>query len=486
MKYTSSTEFVKCSAEKIDEISVNYGPKFCKAKELPDLLSAAGIDLDSPISEAAPLLDCAEMRNQGGGAKQMGGLDMADGDFRHILIGGMKVPIFENGSGSNPLIRHQSGIPFYGGIDGSSAISVDGSGVRPDVWGAIDEALEECRQKRRSVPRNLGGLRCLVSGAPGGNIHYGARLEFGGVVCLLHRNPCSTIPVAKIIYGWNVCERHDLEAVTDCVLLWLRRLGVNVERYWITRLDLQVTAGMDIAAFYDSAVSGNYRCRNHKPHFNLDGTMPEGVYFGSHKSVISLRIYDKWREAFGNSEEKCNNLTERFGSADYDVIFEPVTRVEFETHREALKQMGISTFADVRKSGTGLVSYLCNWYRPIRERCGKHTEREQVLPEWLEVAGMFGSIFTEGPALLQREQQVRGGNMSQADYRRTLATVCTLVRKLVRHECQRKGTKPGNEYAVLCARIEREIKAGTIDDFGEDLIHSVRYLDRILENSETE
>ena len=87
---------------------------------------------------------------------------------------------------------------------------------------------------------------------------------------------------------------------------------------------------MDLSVFYKKTIDVDYRCRIRKPHFYADGEFPEGVYFGSHRSPIFARLYDKWREAFGNSEEKCLNLLERFQAGNYDVMQTPVTRFEFE------------------------------------------------------------------------------------------------------------------------------------------------------------
>lgn len=483
MNCTSSVEFVNTSAKKIDKISRKYDPRFCQEKDLPSLIHAAGIDLTDSEGAAFNLLDCAGLHNEQENAQPCGCDKIPVGDFRRILIGDMKVPMAGDGEqGGGPILRRKGRV-FYGGIDGGTTVSVEGSPVHPSVWRELEEALDESRKTRKPVCRPVCGFHCMVSPAPGGgSVSYAVRLEFGGVVVLLHRNPNGNIPVAKIIYGWNVCDRYDMESIEKRVFFFLSLLGVERERTWFTRLDTQVTAGMPMDAFYASVTQGNYRCRQTKPRFHLDGLLPEGIYFGTHKSPVLLRIYDKWAEAFGNSEEKCNALIERFEAGDYDAWREPVTRFEFEAHRPVLKSLGIENFSDLRKNGMGYVTYLCNWFRPVVEKFGRHSEREEVLPEWQEVAGMFGTLFCDGPALLTRKAPRHGGQMSQTQRDRTYATVCTLIRKLLLHDSQSNGTKPGVEFNSIVQQIFGDIREDVEREHLALLVNSDNYLDKIVEN----
>lgn len=466
MNYKSSFEFVKSQSEKIDEISYKFDPRFSLEKNLPKLFHSAGIDFVSEEGGADVETDRADLRDSATISPTVWEDENSGmGTLCHLLIGNIKVPTgvksggaeIDENSGKNPILCYNSR-PFYGGLDGGTSVCVSGSPAESGVFDEIEKALEVSRETGRPVTRTLGGIKCLISPAPGGGrVHYRCKVEFGGVVVYLHQNPCKTIPAAKITYSWDVCDRYDLEEIQEMVILWLKRIGVEREFEWITRLDIQVTAAMDLDPFYRKTISADYRCRITKPHFHADGEFPEGVFFGSHSTPIFARLYDKWREAFGNSEEKCVNLMERFDAGGYDVMRNPVTRFEFEAHRQFLSTLGINTFQDLKANGRGYVAYLCNWLRFVDKKNGKHTEREKTLPEWEEVAEMFRLLFSDDCPDLHRKERQNGGSMTAQQYQRTKATVETLLAKMLLHRVKRNHSEPPREFREMLQEIFHNI-----------------------------
>ena len=462
MNYNRCCEFVKSQSDKIDEISKKYDPQITQAKNLNNLLRSAGIDFESEVAAAGALAGCSSVSTSEDPATaslvELSDGAFGNGDFVPYTNRQYQSPhdgnLFQNcDSSETPILRLGDRL-FFGGIDGGTSVCVSGSPAGSAIFEEIDKALELSREKGRPVKRNLGGLDCLISPSPGGGcVHYHCKIEFGGCVVLIHRNPCKTIPTAKIIYSWAVCDQFDLEQVQERVVQWLQRLGIEKDSEWLSRLDIQVTASMDLSVFYKKTIDVDYRCRIRKPHFYADGEFPEGVYFGSHRSPIFARLYDKWREAFGNSEEKCLNLLERFQAGNYDVMQNPVTRFEFEAHRQFLNAVGINTFDDLKKKGQGYVVYLCNWLRFLEKKTGRHTERESVCSEWQEVTQMFQLLFSTQCPVLHRKKGRTGGFMSISQYKRLEATVGTHLAKMLLHRVQRNNSDPKTEFQKMLQDI---------------------------------
>jgi len=352
-------------------------------------------------------------------------------------------------------VLRQDDLFFYGGVDGGTAVNVYGSPVSEDILQELDRARLEAVQGRRAVGRELGGVSCTVQAAPKGPIGYSYMVNAGGVVLYIHRNPCDQIPSVKVEYGWESCDRFQLTRLHEAVHGWLERLGVCMEREHISRLDVQISASLKLDPFWLAVDEHRIRCRQRVIDRRESG-VPETITFGSHRSPIMFRSYDKVREVFGNSERKYNALSDRFETAGYNVRKQPVTRFEFEVKRPVLRKLGISSFSDLEKNGRNYVDYLFGWLRFTGNYAGaKHSERERVLPEWETVHKMFDQVFCGSGPAFHRKRPHRGGPMTVEQCRRTESTVSTLMANLLYQEVLRNGEDPKALLTSLTSRILR-------------------------------
>ena len=184
-------------------------------------------------------------------------------------------------------------------------------------------------------------------------------------------------PRAEFLHGAGVefvvdWTRSVLESICGPVLLQ------------VSRLDL-------FADFQGLSVSGDQRhefvCRADVRHLFEDGEAFNGLQFGSRSSgTIFARIYDKTIEsAKTGSLYWLDMWGERYESGL------PVTRVEFELHREVLRQFGVSTPEEVLGVSGSLWHYLTHDWLTHRNPCADETKsRWPISEQWRTVqrAGM--------------------------------------------------------------------------------------------------
>lgn len=184
-------------------------------------------------------------------------------------------------------------------------------------------------------------------------------------------------PRAEFLHGAGV----------EFVVEWARSLLESVcgpVLFQVSRLDL-------FADFQGLSVSGDGRhefvCRADVRHLYEDGELFNGLQFGSRSSgTIFARIYDKTIESA------------KTGSAYWlDVWgerYEPglaVARVEFELHREVLRQFGVSTPEEVLGVSGSLWHYLTHdWLTHRTPTVDETKSRWPVSDQWRAVqrAGM--------------------------------------------------------------------------------------------------
>jgi hypothetical protein len=179
-------------------------------------------------------------------------------------------------------------------------------------------------------------------------------------------------PRAEFLHGAGVVEvvewsRSLLESVCGPVLLE------------VNRLDL-------FADFQGLSVSGDQRheflCRADALHLFEDAKEFNGLQFGSRNSgTIFARIYDKtiestksgtayWKDLWGDKYDPDRN----------------VTRVEFELHREVLRQFGISTPDEVLGAAGSLWHYLAHdWLTHRVPTDDETTSRWPLSEQWRAV-----------------------------------------------------------------------------------------------------
>lgn len=205
--------------------------------------------------------------------------------------------------------------------------------------------------------------------------YYPLVFEYEGLViqsrCEFHEN----VPTVVCTAGAMVCiqHRHDLKAVAEYVTARLKSLGLEFTYNDCipSRVDHCVDLGLPFSTAYESFQSGAMVCRAqlesehgemldcYTPYsVHRKARVPETVSIGK---VIMLRVYDKGREMV-RDEEKASALAACWGTYNG-----PVTRVEWEVKRKALKDRGIVTLTDLLEKFEELTSYLCRkWSRVLQ------------------------------------------------------------------------------------------------------------------------
>ncbi len=119
----------------------------------------------------------------------------------------------------------------------------------------------------------------------------------------------------------------------------------------------------------------------------------ETYYVG--KKPFLLRIYNKLKELEGASDVKRNLMYNYFGINGLDVT-KPIFNIEFEYHREVLKQYGIDTIEDALKHSKKLFELGCDTVKLIdiskltKEQLNSPNKRRApLLPIWEYVSTSY-------------------------------------------------------------------------------------------------
>lgn len=179
-------------------------------------------------------------------------------------------------------------------------------------------------------------------------------------------------PRAEFLHGAGV----------DYVVEWTRTLLESVcgsVLLQVSRLDL-------FADFQGLDISGDQRrefvCRADARHLFEDGEQFNGLQFGSRSTgTIFARIYDKTIESAKSGTAYWKDV--------WGLSYDPgqhVTRVEFELHREVLRQFGISTPDEVLGASGSLWHYLTHDWLTHRLASDDETKsRWEVSEQWRAV-----------------------------------------------------------------------------------------------------
>ncbi|MDO4570795.1 MAG: hypothetical protein Q4D38_10450 [Planctomycetia bacterium] len=381
-------------------------------------------------------------------------LDLSDEarEFRESTESGFESGGSSELSDSSAILWHED-TPFYGGLDGGTTVSVFGTPASPEILKILAQARAERGACGNDVPRTIAGLKCLVGFPLRGNVHFLATIKSGGVSIAIHGNPQGNIPTAQIIYNWEVFEEYEINTLHLSIMAFLERLGIKVEKTTLSRLDIQITAGIPLLPFWSAMEEKRFRCRQKKRCLYSECS-PESFEIGKHGSPIMFRTYDKVNEVWGNSERKYLALAKRFDEAGERYIStNQVTRFEFEMRRDFLKELGIDTFQDLDEKGGALVNYLCTWIRFNSTRVEGHSEREVVMPEWNSVREMFHVVFGESRPF--RKIKLAGGELTIEQQRKNDSAITTLMAKNLLADVQRTG---GNPQEIFQAEISSWIQ----------------------------
>lgn len=123
--------------------------------------------------------------------------------------------------------------------------------------------------------------------------------------------------------------------------------------------------------------------------------------FSIGRGAISARLYDKPAEIVQKSKKFW-----MYGIWGFEAVPEGyrVIRVEFQLRREALKELGINTYADLEPNIGKVWQYCTNWLK-VCDHPERHIARRHVLPWWVVVQNGYPGSQGASPAI--REKIIR-------------------------------------------------------------------------------
>jgi hypothetical protein len=221
-------------------------------------------------------------------------------------------------------------------------------------------------------------------------IYYRYALEYQGLKILIqdkdtHNGKNQNVIIRAtgeecLLQGFDQCHKNGLKFV--------RQKFGTAEKEKLTRVDVCLDLpGVSMEEFWAAHLEGRYITRSKSR--GMGESTGKTVYFGS--APLILRIYDKLAEvnAKANPTKKLAMKMHRWGGKT------PVcaVRVEFEIHREALKERGIDSVGDYYKKRADLVRYLTHeWIRLTEtkpDRKNKNQSKAETLGVWKLVQDGF-------------------------------------------------------------------------------------------------
>lgn len=237
----------------------------------------------------------------------------------------------------------------------------------------LDDARAFAQATKVSVPFGVGDVSFGVAGR--GLLRYAYRLEHPhGVVGL---TPSSSLPTVRI-----QPKAAFIHAVgVNKALYWFRgqvEAMVGAVEWKASRVDLFMDSqGWDLSADHRD----RFVCRARDRWTFESNEAFTGVRFGSGSGAVKARIYDKSEESRLKGSDW---WPDKWGSSYRPA--ERVLRVEFEVHRELMRQVGLSTPEEVLEELPRLWAYLTDeWLTFRRPTSDKTRSRWPVALEWQNV-----------------------------------------------------------------------------------------------------
>ncbi len=265
-----------------------------------------------------------------------------------------------------PLVELASGI---------DALYLSGRGTLPvELLARLAEARLVAEATRKAQPFSMGGYDWQLQ--PFGLLKYRYRLEHEAAVVGI--TPSSHFPPVWVQARAEALHSVGAESVVSWVRGWLANEGAYVVLA-VSRLDLHSDwQGWDVCG--DDRQRFVCRARALAT-YEDDGDLT-GFSFGNRKTgSMVARIYDKTREIEG----KGNDWWFPLWGDRYDPT-RPVTRVEFEFEREALREMELSDPEAVFGAVGELWAYATQSWLTYRDR-GGHSDRSRwpISPAWTAI-----------------------------------------------------------------------------------------------------
>jgi len=435
MNYTQNLEFVNSALEKIEKDLIE------RRRPVLVMLGATptNVPQGTPGADARPLT-----HGTGGPAARAG-----DPPSTNRGSESSQIEKFQWES-RRAAVLEEGGIKYYGGVDGSSEVLLFGNAFPAIIQAELDKYREKAVESRKAVPVVLGGVSGRLSAAPRGSVGYSWRFDCGGLSLFLHRSPCDSIPVCKIVLGFHAVDQIEPGALVKWVKNWLGKFKVSIEREHIRRLDLQITAACDMEPYAAAGTSGRYITYQQKKRTDEEAGRVQTITWGNHESPISFKIYDKTTELFnGGDVAKFDAITSRFSEKPGGEWLGHLTRFEFSLTRDFLKKFEINTFEDFEEKRLALVNYLTfNWFRLTQEtpdRENKHQSRALTSKIWERVQTMFQRVFVSPLATFARVKKEVSALLTEAKVEQTFLILAGYYSRLLAHSIIKEGPAPGEK-----------------------------------------
>lgn len=309
----------------------------------------------------------------------------------------------------NSVVKPTDMPRYTGGYDGGTAVSYYGLWFAGDM-DAQREIMDDLafykaqaqaggRYLENPVFIILNGQQWEVCPrGSNGEVRYNYQIRRGGVTLLVHQNPGETIAGVRAIFGYEALIGRDLDDVNRETIAFLAAIGFDVVREKLSRVDLNVTLGVDFSwvqkAYEESRVVSRIRRWRQYGRNTEEGYILETIMGGGHLQAV---VYDKLRECLDKREEaKLEDLSEILGDPCAENA--GLTRVEFRFRRPALKAFEINSVQDFTNRMVDVVQYLTSqWFRILGNRKIRGKEnRQEVATEWRWVQYAFYSTFCKG------------------------------------------------------------------------------------------
>lgn len=257
--------------------------------------------------------------------------------------------------------------------------------------------------------------------------------------------------------------------------------GMILERRYfpITRIDLNMFIQHDFKYLCKEMIVSKKKNHASKIGECSSGYELETYYVG--RKPFMLRIYNKLKELKTASQEKREMMLNYFGVNGLDVS-EPIFNVEFEMHREFLKEYGIDTVEDALRRAESLFTLGCDLIKLIdpsslseKQLYSNNRRRANVLPIWEFISTHYKiDAFMQISTPLNKIEKFTY-NYSLDDARKPLKK---LINRLLMHKHiptllffyeLLEQTKEEFNYKMQMRKMHMEYTAPVRNSFMEDL-----------------
>ena len=325
------------------------------------------------------------------------------GGHRTVAEDGLSPPTTNRGVTKHACNQAESPDLSFGGFDGGVEIGFEGD-FEPEQFTNIKSSLQS--GKELASDSDSGTALIDICGhtvsvdACGANagLHYRFKFKLNGVTFFVHHNAPKGRQAVRVRYGAMALIGRSLYDVHATVLTFLHELGFTVTKEVVSRVDLQVTLGIDILELLEPIYLGCAVSRSRDDVLYRNRGV-ERTHVVGHRGRIQQVAYDKNLEMrkmqVSNPAKFQLMVDEHFdGNFSFDI---PLTRIEYRLWRDVLRLLEINTIADLRTLETDLVAWLTNtWFRILsvpKDHVKGHEKETAIDPRWQQVQAAFLHFF---------------------------------------------------------------------------------------------